>query len=67
MDTKFFSQALKNWQDEHDDVRGFGSLSPAQQSEIAREAQDLKKHNPELLSPEGLRNREACEAILRRR
>jgi hypothetical protein len=61
-DSQFFSDALPNWQEQNHTARTFLELSPAEQSD----AQDLKKHNPENLSPEGRRNREACERILRR-
>lgn len=67
MDTKFFYQALRNWQQRNQTFQTYDRLTPAQQSEIARDAQNLKKNNPLNLSPEGLRNHEACLRILRRR
>ena len=48
-------------------MRSFLALTPAEQSEILRDAQDLKKHNSDNLSPEGRRNRDECERILRSR
>jgi hypothetical protein len=69
MDTKYLTEALRNWQNRNADSRTWDQLSPAEQSEIAREAQDLKKKQnvPTGLSPEGRRNRDACERILRGR
>ena len=64
-DTQLFSEALHSWQKRQHDSRGFGQLTPTQQSEIMRDAQDLK--NPDNLSPEGRRNRDECERILRSR
>lgn len=46
MDTKFLEQALKNWQEKNHDPRKFDRLTPAQQSEIIRDAEDLKKKGP---------------------
>jgi hypothetical protein len=66
-DTQFLHEALHNWQERNQTARTFLALSPAEQSEILRDAQDLKKHNSDNLSPEGRRNREACERILRSR
>jgi hypothetical protein len=66
-DTRFLHSALHSFQERNHTARTFLALSPAEQSEIVRDAQDLKKRNPDNLSPEGRRNREACEAILRRR
>jgi hypothetical protein len=66
-DSQLFSEALHNWQEQNRDSRDFRDLTPAAQSAIMGDAQDLKKHNPDNLSPEGLRNREACERILSRR
>jgi hypothetical protein len=60
-DSQLFSEALHNWQEQNRDSRDFRDLTPAEQSAIMRDAQDLK------MSPEGRRNREACELILRRR
>jgi hypothetical protein len=66
-DTQFLHAALHNWQERNHTARTFLALSTAEQSVILRDAQDLKKRNPDNLSPEGLRNREACERILSRR
>ena len=66
-DTQFLHAALHNWQERNRTARTFLALSPAEQSEIVSDAQDLKKHNPETLSPEGRRNRDECERILRSR
>ena len=60
-DTQFLYAALHNWQERNHTDRPFLALTPAEQSGILRDAQDLK------MSPEGRRNREACELILRRR
>jgi hypothetical protein len=57
-DTQFLHEALHNWQEQNHDSRDFRDLTPAEQSAIMRDAQDLK------MSPEGRRNREACERIL---
>jgi hypothetical protein len=41
-DTKYFHAALRNWQERNHDSRTFLELSLVQQSEILRDAQDLK-------------------------
>ena len=46
MDTNFLHDALRNWQERNHDARGFGDLTPAEQSEIMRDAQDLKRNAP---------------------
>jgi hypothetical protein len=63
MDTKYLHEALRNWQEKTHDSRTWSQLSPAEQSEIMSDAQDLKKKQN--LSPEGRRNRDECERILR--
>jgi hypothetical protein len=67
-DTKHLHEALQNWQNRNADSRTWDQLSPAEQSGIVRDAQDLKKKQnfPTGLSPEGQRNRDECERILRR-
>jgi hypothetical protein len=69
MDTKYLHSALQNWQLRNRDSRKWEHLSPAEQSEIMRDAQDLKKNQnfPTRLSPEGQRNRDECERIFRGR
>lgn len=64
-DTQFLHAALHSWQKRQHDSRDFRNLTAPEQSEILRDAQALK--NPDKLSPEGRRNREACELILSRR
>ena len=58
MDTKFLHEALRNWQEKNGSSRTWDRLTPNEQSAIMRDAQDLK------MSPEGRRNREACERIV---
>jgi len=41
-DTQFFSEALHNFQERNHTARNFLELSPAEQSEIMGDAQDLK-------------------------
>jgi response regulator of citrate/malate metabolism len=65
-DTRFFYQALRNWQERNQTFKTWDRLNQSQRSEIMSNAADLKNHGHEM-SPEGLRNREACEAILLRR
>ena len=57
-DTTIFHEALKNWQEKNSSSRTWDRLTPNEQSSILRDAQDLK------MSPEGRRNREACERTL---
>ena len=66
-DTQFLHAALHSWQKRQHDKRDFRELAPPEQSAIVRDAQALKDRKPDNLSPEGLRNREACELILSRR
>jgi hypothetical protein len=67
MDTKHLHEALQNWQNRNADFRTWDQLSPAEQSVIMRDAQDLKKKQNFPTSPEGQRNRDECERILRYR
>jgi hypothetical protein len=46
MDTKYFQEALRNWRERNHDTRDFCELSPAEASEIMRDAQELKKQSP---------------------
>jgi hypothetical protein len=64
-DSQLFSAALHNWQERNHTARTFLALTPAEQSEILRDAQDLKTSDK--MSPEGRRNRDECERILRSR
>ena len=66
-DTQFLHAALHSWQKRQHDSRDFRNLTPDEQRAIVSDAQALKQRNPDNLSPEGLRNREACELILSRR
>jgi hypothetical protein len=45
-DTQFLHAALHNWQERNHTDRTFLELSPAEQSEIMGDAQDLKKETP---------------------
>jgi hypothetical protein len=64
-DTQFLYAALHNWQERNHTDRTFLALTPAEQSEIMRDAQDLKTSDK--MSPEGRRNLDECERILRSR
>jgi hypothetical protein len=56
MDTNFLHDALRNWQERNHDARGFGELSPLEQSEIVRDAQNLKRNAPPITIDEVLEN-----------
>jgi hypothetical protein len=65
MDTNYLHEALRNWQEKNGSSRTWDRLTMNEQSSIMLDAQDLKTSDK--MSPEGRRNLEACEAILRLR
>ncbi len=42
MDTKYFEEALKNWQDRNGDPRTWAELTQEERSQIMRDAQEIK-------------------------
>jgi hypothetical protein len=43
MDTKFFFEALRKWQERTGTFRTFDRLTPSQQSQVIRDAAELKQ------------------------
>jgi|HubBroStandDraft_5_1064220.scaffolds.fasta_scaffold34394_2 hypothetical protein len=50
MDSRYFHEALRNWQARNQDSRTWEQLSQTEQSEIMSDAQELKKHDTQTIA-----------------